>query len=150
MQSAIPRLLSIEEMMEEIFEEDMRQKSGKEKAGADGGTESIAEKQPAPPAGSGCKSCMYVLGNERKLFGAAVMLYDGLLEKMSEIIGGDFYLLPSSLHELILIPDEGREKGGDLWKMVCEINETQVEPEDVLTDSVYYYSGKNKRLEKIF
>ncbi len=145
-----PRLLSIEEMMEEIFEEDMRQKSGKEKAGADGGTESIAEKQAAPPAGSGCKSCMYVLGNERKLFGAAVMLYDGLLEKMSEIIGGDFYLLPSSLHELILIPDEGREKGGDLWKMVCEINETQVEPEDVLTDSVYYFSGKNKRLEKIF
>lgn len=145
-----PRLLSIEEMMEEIFEEDLRQKSGKGKAGAGGRTEAAAEETAEPPAGNGYKSCMYVLGNERKLFGAAVILYDGLLEKIAEIIGSDFFLLPSSVHEVILIPDEGREKGGDLWKMVCEINETQVEPEDVLTDSVYYFSGENKRLEKIF
>ena len=93
---------------------------------------------------------MYVLGNRMKLFGAAVLLYDGLLEKIADQIKKNFFILPSSIHEVILIPDDEDQEAEELWKMVCEINATQVEPEEVLTDSVYYFSRKNKKIEKLF
>ena len=93
---------------------------------------------------------MYVLGNDKKLFGAAAMFYQGVLEEFSEKQQKSFYVLPSSVHEVILIPDDGMVNGEELWKMVCEINATQVDPEEVLTDSVYYFSIKCKKIKKLF
>ena len=95
-------------------------------------------------------SRMYVLGNERKLFGAAAMFYDGVLEEFSDKIKKSFFILPSSVHEVILLPDDGIRKAEDLWEMVCEINATQVEPEEVLTNAVYYFSIKCKKIKKLF
>lgn len=136
-----PRLLTIEEMMQEIFVQDLRQECGEEEW-----TSAAAGQKQVSPAGSS----MYVLGNRKKLFGAAVILYEGVLEELAETLENSFFLLPSSIHETIAVPDNGMQKAEDLWKMVCEINATQVEPEDVLTDSVYYFSRENKKLEKIF
>ncbi len=137
-----PRLLSIEEMMQEIFVHDA---CGKEEAGSGGGWLPDADGD-----GTGLKSKMYVLGNREKLFGAAVMLYDGVLERIADTFGRGFYVLPSSIHEVILVPEGKGEDAAELWKMVCEINATQVEPEDVLTDSIYRFSRKKRKLEKIF
>ncbi len=137
-----PRLLSIEEMMQEIFVRDTCGK--KDDRSGDGGLFSAAGD------GNGLKSKMYVLGNREKLFGAAVLLYEGVLERIADTFGCGFYVLPSSIHEVILVPEGKGEDAFGLWKMVCEINATQVEPEDVLTNSVYHFSGKNRKLEKIF
>ena len=92
---------------------------------------------------------MFVLGNTMKLFGAAAVLYEGLLEQIRERLGRNLFILPSSVHEVILIPDDEQQEAEELLQMVCDINATQVEPEEVLTDSVYYFSRKCGKLEKI-
>lgn len=81
---------------------------------------------------------MYVLTNSSKQFGAAVIMYKEQLEKVAERTGKNLFILPSSVHEVILLPDFG-EKPQTLKNMVEEVNETQVAEEEILSDSVYYY-----------
>ncbi len=83
---------------------------------------------------------MYVLTNEEGFFGAACMAYDGLMRSYAEQFQSGFYILPSSIHELILIPAEGTDRLEEFSEMVREVNETQVAPEDILSDHAYYYS----------
>ncbi len=89
---------------------------------------------------------LLVLTNKRKCFGASCILYRGLLEKFSERLGQGFYILPSSIHEVILLPENYVKHPDRLMKMVSEVNETQLALEDVLTDSVYYYERKTGRI----
>lgn len=91
---------------------------------------------------------MYVLTNQQKQFGAAVILYKGVLEEFTEKLGKEFWILPSSIHEVILLSKNGMFSGDDLKKMVIEINRTQVACEDVLTDSVYYYDAGSKKIKQ--
>ena len=62
-------------------------------------------------------------------------------------MGGDFFLLPSSIHEVILVPDNGKMDYRELEKMVHEVNETQVRPTERLSDNVYHYDSKEKIFE---
>lgn len=82
---------------------------------------------------------MYVATNTAKINGAAVLLYPGFLKDCADRTGGDFYILPSSVHETIFIPADGKRQIQELAAMVKEVNETQVLPEEVLSDSVYLY-----------
>ena len=63
---------------------------------------------------------------------------------------GIFYILPSSVHEVILLEDTGAGAAPELKKMVLEVNRTQVAPEEVLSDSLYYYDSTDKRVKIIF
>ena len=83
---------------------------------------------------------MYVVTNQTKCDGAAVILYHDVLEKICDALHSDeFYLLPSSRHECICVP-AGLGKDVDaLRRMVHEVNMTQVPPEDLLSENVYYY-----------
>lgn len=92
---------------------------------------------------------MYVLTNRQKLQGAAVILYPGVLKKFAEEIKQDFYVLPSSIHEVILVPAKSVEDAGMLRDIVSDINRTQVAPDEILADSVYFYSQKRDLLEWI-
>lgn len=83
---------------------------------------------------------MYVLSNRQKLYGAVCMLYPDLLKNFAEKIGQDCYILPSSIHEVILVPANAASGGEELREIVTDINRTQVAEEEVLADSVYYYS----------
>ncbi len=85
---------------------------------------------------------MIVISNASKSNGASAMLYDSVLEKASELLGGDCYIMPSSIHELIAVPAEMDPE--ELSKMVCDVNETQVSPMDRLSNSVYRYNKENK------
>ncbi|MGI6070331.1 MAG: DUF5688 family protein [Blautia sp.] len=82
---------------------------------------------------------MYVLTNERRLFGAACILYPGLLEWISRKFSSDLYILPSSIHECILIPVGKGASQEQLQKIVQEINGTQVPEDEILSDHVYIY-----------
>lgn len=83
---------------------------------------------------------MYVVTNTTKNFGASSILYDGLLQKISKKLKGNFFILPSSIHELIIIPQNlvSNDKN-ELVKMVRTINENEVAIEDILSDNVYEY-----------
>ena len=82
---------------------------------------------------------MYVLTNESGINGAACMLYKKTLAGFGKIIKQDFFVLPSSVHELILVPRKDDLKKDCLLEMVREINKTEVSPDEVLSDRVYEY-----------
>lgn len=89
---------------------------------------------------------MYVLTNRARNLGAAVMLYPDIWKRVKDVIGENFYILPSSIHELILIPESYGVGRAQLEVMVNEINHTEVEEEEVLSGTVYYYSAKEERI----
>lgn len=91
---------------------------------------------------------MLVLSNEKGINGAASLMYPGVLAMLEEAMQGSFYVLPSSIHELIVIPDNGAS-AVHLCEMVYCINRTQLPKEDVLSDTVYYYSEATKELKVI-
>ena len=82
-----------------------------------------------------------------KVHGAGVLAYQDFMDQAAERVGGDFFILPSSIHEILIVPDTGEMGLKDLKNMVQEVNATQVAPEDKLTDSVYHYDAKNKIFE---
>lgn len=96
--------------------------------------------------GSASPISMYVLTNQQRFLGAACLLYDELLFDLSKKLNSDFYIIPSSIHEVILIPASPDMVPEDFTKMICEVNDTQLEPEDILSDHVYYYSRKEKQI----
>ena len=84
---------------------------------------------------------MYVLSNESKLNGATVLLNPTSIDIIKGKLESEtFYILPSSIHEVLIVPDETMS-ADDLRAMVQEVNATQVEPRDRLSDNVYYYNG---------
>lgn len=89
---------------------------------------------------------MYVLTNEEKYFGAAALLYPHVLEHIAKVLKKNFYVLPSSVHECILVPDRGLYSRDELKQMVREVNNRQVETEEVLSYEVYYYDREKKTL----
>lgn len=89
---------------------------------------------------------MYVLTNREKYYGAACILDEDFLADFSDEIGGDFFILPSSVHELILIPDNGKLESEALRNMVHEVNATQVSPEEILSENIYRFSRKYRKV----
>ena len=84
------------------------------------------------------ENCMYVITNESKLFGAASMLYEEPIHELAEQVGGDLYILPSSVHEVIAVPADF-DSPEELAEMVYEINMEQVDINDRLSNQVYHY-----------
>lgn len=87
---------------------------------------------------------MYVLTNEKKQFGAATILYDNELKDFSERIESDFYIIPSSVHEVIIIPSKFVDSSDSLDEMICEVNSSQVPLVDILSDHAYKYNRADK------
>ena len=90
---------------------------------------------------------MYVATVPDKIHGAGVIAYQNFMDQAAERAGGDFFILPSSIHELLIVPDNGQMSLRDLEAMVREVNATQVAPEDKLTDNVYHYDAQAKVFE---
>lgn len=90
---------------------------------------------------------MYVLSNTSGINGASCLLYDSVLHNFSKHIQSNFFILPSSIHEILLIPDDGTMDHEQLKQMVMEVNETQVPEDEILSDSVYYYSSEEDKIE---
>lgn len=87
---------------------------------------------------------MQVFTNEEMWNGAAGMMEPGFLNRLGK--KGDFYILPSSIHEVILLYDTKEFERESLNEMVRQINEEQVAPQERLADHVYYYDSKNGAL----
>ena len=85
------------------------------------------------------ETAMYMLTNSIKLNGACYIVYDEYLREFANSINSDLYIIPSSIHELLLIPmDSGIDKK-DLENMVHEVNITELSPGEVLSDNVYEF-----------
>lgn len=89
---------------------------------------------------------MYVLSNKIRYLGASTILYKNELISIGLKLAENYYILPSSIHELIIIPESRTIIKEDLEQMVKEINETHLETEEVLSDTVYYYNINTQTL----
>lgn len=93
------------------------------------------------------KSPLYVLTNQQKMNGAAVMFWPEKIGEIADKIGDDVYVLPSSIHEVLLTTVHGCAlEVRDLQNMVREINATVVDQEEVLSDNVYVYRRETRDL----
>ena len=90
-----------------------------------------------------------VLSNGKGLYGAACMVYPGVLEALGAEEGRGFYIIPSSVHEVLLLGDTGGEEPRMLRQIIEEINHTHLAPEEVLSDNLYYYNFAEKRIKII-
>ena len=90
---------------------------------------------------------MFVATVPDKVAGAGVIAYQNFMDEAAERVGGDFFILPSSTHEVLLVKDDGEANFRDLKAMVEEVNATQVALEEKLTDSVYHYDSKEHIFE---
>lgn len=89
---------------------------------------------------------MYILSNAFRNLGAACMVYPGVLKMVGDIFEKDFYLLPSSIHEVILVPRREQMSIQQMNEMVEEVNTKYVAEEEILSNHAYYYSRKEDRL----
>jgi len=78
-------------------------------------------------------------------FGAIVMLYKEVLRKFAED-GGGFYIIPSSVHEVLFVPRETGIDEDDMLSMIQQVNEDVVAPCDILSDSLYYYDDESEMI----
>lgn len=92
---------------------------------------------------------LYVLSNKNRIEGAGCMLYPDLMKDFSDTIGSSFYIIPSSVHESLLLPPKEDVQGGEIRNMIKEINDTQVSIEERLSYSLYYYDKDEGRIIKL-
>ena len=90
---------------------------------------------------------LVVVTNEEQCYGAASILYPGIFETCSEIMDGDFFILPSSQHEVLIFSDNGDQELHAIKAIVSEVNDSLVEPKEFLSNNVYRYDSKEKIFE---
>lgn len=93
---------------------------------------------------------IYVISNETTLNGASAIFYPNVLETVSQKMGGDFLIAPSSIHEVIVLPANYDTDLRELEETVKFINHTQVQESDQLGDHLYKYDSKTHSLESIW
>lgn len=92
---------------------------------------------------------MYVLSNEQRYFGASCILYPNALKEISQQLEDNLYILPSSIHEVILIPASFADDANELSEIVQEVNVSEVAQDEILSDSVYYYNQNTEQISVI-
>lgn len=106
----------------------------------------------------GCDDCMedfpdsvpmYVLSNRSRVEGAACILYPNLVRDFAEAVGSSFYIIPSSVHEVLLLPAEDDGESAELKRMIREINDTQVGMEEILSYSLYFYDKEEGKVIRL-
>lgn len=88
-------------------------------------------------------------GTDDRMWGSGVIAYPDFMKEAAEKLDGNFFLLPSSIHEVLLLPDDGDMDPDFLKNLVASINETEVSPEEKLTDNAYHYDAKERVFDTV-
>lgn len=89
---------------------------------------------------------IYVISNTRKQYGAAAILDTELMSNIAEQMDSNIYIFPSSIHECLLVSDRFGEPE-QLQQMVREVNSTEVDIKDKLSDNLYVFNKDTKKIE---
>ena len=90
---------------------------------------------------------MIVVTNNKKLNGAAAILFPDELQKIADKMGADLYILPSSVHEIILLSTDNTMTVDELKETVRFVNSNELRQEEVLSDNVYLFNRHNPSIE---
>ena len=110
-------------------------------------TENLALKAPESDLTNDEKTDMIVITNTLGVNGAAVILYPDMLASLAKEYDTDFYVIPSSIHEVILVSAEDDSMLAEYRLMVQDVNKRFVDPEEILSDQVYYYEQKLQKMK---
>lgn len=88
----------------------------------------------------------FMLTNESTFFGAAVLFYPGVMEKIASVLGCPYYVLPSSVHELMIIPESAEPDVQKMKETVREANTSVVDRSEILSDNIFYYDTEKCEL----
>lgn len=92
---------------------------------------------------------LYVLSNESNLNGAAALLFPEYIEEFAREKDCDVYILPSSVHEVLLMPAAAEISPQALTAMICQVNEKHVQKEDILSYHPYFYSRETREISML-
>lgn len=92
---------------------------------------------------------IWVISNTREIDGASSILYDSILSELAEKIESNFYIIPSSIHEVIAIAVPYVQNPNVLSDMVHEINMEEVKINERLSNQVYRYDRKTHQLTMV-
>ena len=95
----------------------------------------------------GAATDLYVASMPDMANGAGVILYPHFMGKAAQELGGDFYVIPSSVHEVLLLKDDGAIALEDIKEIVRSVNRSEVSHEDFLSDNVYHFDASQRKLE---
>ena len=99
------------------------------------------------PSGSGDTDILYVASVQGMNHGAGVLAYPGFLDVAAQKFGGDFFIIPSSVHEVLLMKDEGGITAKEMQDIISSVNQNEVAPEERLSDHAYRYDSKEHVFE---
>lgn len=92
---------------------------------------------------------MRVLTNSQRCHGATCIVYPGALKDISEQMEDNLYILPSSIHEVILLPAQEVTDEDKMQAIIREVNRSCVNPEEILSDSLYFYDRRSNRIDNL-
>ena len=92
---------------------------------------------------------LYVLTNKSRMFGASAMLYSNKIGELATKLNSNLLILPSSVHEVLLLPDDQVQEYDFYKEMVRDVNTTQVDPEEILSFNLYRYEREKAEIEEI-
>lgn len=90
---------------------------------------------------------LYVLTNEKQYFGAAALLYPHILDMCAETLGQSFYMIPSSIHEVLLLPADACASSCELNRYINDVNAEAVMPNEVLSNHSYYFNSEKREFQ---
>jgi len=91
---------------------------------------------------------MYILSNEKGIYGAVYIIYKDIIREFARLLNSNLYILPSSIHEVILIPMEDNLDSEYLRRLVLDINDSMVAENEILSDNVYIYSLETDEIRR--
>ncbi len=89
---------------------------------------------------------LFVLSNEMMTDGAAVITNTELLKDIKNQLGEDFYIIPSSRHEVLIVRESSAPAPQELLKLVQNVNKTELKHEDLLSNALYCSNGRKVQM----
>lgn len=89
---------------------------------------------------------MHVLTNIDGRYGASVIKYQGLMDKVAKLYKGDYYIIPSSIHEVILLSKNKSVTAKELEFILNDVNKGFVKKNEILGNKVLFYSHENRSI----
>jgi len=89
---------------------------------------------------------MFILSNTKRTFGATSILYSDKIRLMAEEYGCGIYVIPSSIHEVILLPERPEYNSVYIRQMIRDVNDTQLDLEERLSNNLYYYDNESGKI----
>ena len=91
----------------------------------------------------------YVLTTDREQLGASALFYNGMMEKIGNMVGGNYYVIPSSVNEVMITPANNAPTPREMLSTIAKGNAIFTNKESFLSDRLFMYNRGNGLLAQV-